>query len=107
MSGKKRGRPEGSIQTPHSLLKADLREQVAMNKRLRALLGQAVAKLEKALEEKGDDPQLCLKIVETLGAGLSNQGKALDSTAKHVLTGEEAGSGGEDVDILEILKKKD
>ena len=101
-SGKKRGRPEGSVQTPHTLLKIDLKEQIRMNQRLRALLQRATEKLEKALESS-DDPKLYLQVIETLGAGLSSQGKALDSTAKHVLAGEEDAPT-RDEDILEILR---
>ena len=100
--GKKRGRPEGSVQTPHTLLKIDLREQVRMNQRLRALLQKAVEELEAQLARE-PNPQLALKIIETLGMGLASQGRALDSTAKHVLAGEEAAEEG-NVDIMEILK---
>lgn len=101
-SGKKMGRPEGSVQTPHTLLKIDLREQVRLNQRLRALIQQAAEKLEKALA-LSDDPKLCLQIIETLGVGLAGQGKALDSTAKHVLAGEE-NAPTKDEDVMKFLR---
>lgn len=100
----KRGRPEGSVQTPISLLRAEMREQLRLSRRLREIVATAADKLDKALKES-DNPELFLKIIETLGTWHVGQSKSVDATAKHVLA-EEGTKEPTDADIMEILKEK-
>jgi hypothetical protein len=79
-----------------------MREQLKLNQRLRQILTAAADKLEKALNTS-DDPSLCIKIIETLGLGLTNQSKAVDNTAKHVLPNEVEKESQEESDIMKLL----
>lgn len=98
-----RGRPVGSVMTSKSILKQDLREAARVNKEMRELLSEQIGEIRKILKDIApDDLEKRLKVVEILTVSLAGSAKAIESTAKHVVS-EDEGGGEVEVDIRKEL----
>jgi cytochrome P450 len=94
------GRPEGSVVTPHSLLKQELTQTIRANKEIRDLLSAIIADVRKVISDPGTKLADKLAALAVLSKALDNSGGSISDIAKHLL----ADAAPEDASVEDILK---
>jgi len=95
-AGRGAGRPVGSVSTPHSLLRAEMKATANTMQKIRQLIEEQIVEVRKHLTSGSNIPlDDRLKTMDTLTTLAEKLQKTVESGAKYlVVKGEEEGSGG-------------
>lgn len=101
-------RPTGTTETPHSLVKADLKETLKQQKRIRQLFDAQLDEITKRLEA---DPEIGiaqrLDVLSALAKMSESLTKSMQQAAKYVLAdgAEERAKGTSEVSVEQMLRE--